>query len=149
MFLRSSQLSARTGVSVDTLRHYEITGVLPAPRRSSNGYREYGEGAIARVTLVRRALAMGFTLAELAQVLRARDAGDSPCRKVRALAGRKLARMERELAELAARCEAWRATLVEWDAKLGQTRRGRQARLLDRLAEAPRVSTRRNGAIRR
>jgi DNA-binding transcriptional MerR regulator len=143
---RSGALAARTGVSVDTLRHYEAVGVLPAPRRSPNGYREYPVAAIARGALVRRAVARGFSLRELAAVLRARDAGGSPCRRVRALAGEKLVRMEAELADLAARCAAWRRTLVEWDAQLARTARGGQARLLDRLEEGPRASTRRRGA---
>ena len=71
-FLRAGELARASGVSTDTLRHYERKGVLPAPRRSPNGYREYPAEALARVLLVRRALAVGFTLDELAQILRAR-----------------------------------------------------------------------------
>ncbi|MCA1601762.1 MAG: MerR family transcriptional regulator [Acidobacteria bacterium] len=49
----------------DTLRHYERKGVLPRPQRSPNGYREYPAAALERVRMIRRALAVGFTLDEL------------------------------------------------------------------------------------
>src|SRR6185295_11397052 len=41
IYLRSSELAAHAGVSTDTLRHYERKGLIPAPRRSQNNYREY------------------------------------------------------------------------------------------------------------
>jgi len=120
-------------VSTDTLRHYERMGVLPAPRRATNGYREYGPRALERVRLVRRALTIGFTLTELAGALRERDRNGSPCRVVRTLAAAKLERMERELADLAARRDALRRTLVDWDRRLSRAARGHQARLLDHV----------------
>nr|MDQ5839375.1 MerR family transcriptional regulator [Acidobacteriota bacterium] len=84
-FLRAGELARAAGVSTDTLRHYERKGVLACPRRSANGYREYPADALARVRLVRRALAVGFTLDELARILRARERGVAPCREVREL----------------------------------------------------------------
>ena len=128
--LRSGALAALAGVSVDTLRHYERVGVLPAPERSANGYRAYPARALERVRLVRRALSVGLSLAQLGRALRERDRDGSPCRMVRALAGEKLAQIERELAELGARRDALRHTLADWDRRLARTPRGRQARLL-------------------
>ena len=58
----AGELAHRVGVSTDTLRHYERKGVLPRPRRGANGYRMYPASAVDRVTLIRRALAVGFTL---------------------------------------------------------------------------------------
>lgn len=138
--LRIGALAKQAGVSPDTLRHYERLGVLPAPSRSSNGYREYGAQALSRVQLVQRALALGFTLAELSQVLRRRDLGETPCRRVRELAVRKLGKMEREAALLEERCRALRQTLRDWDRRLERTPRGTQARLLDHLNAVPRRS---------
>ena len=57
-------LAKATGVSTDTLRHYERKGVLHS-QRAGNGYREYPENALERVRTVRQGLAMGFTLDEL------------------------------------------------------------------------------------
>src|SRR5437763_13872849 len=89
-YLRAGELARASGVSTDTLRHYERKGVLPRPRRSPNGYREYAAESLARVLLVRRALASGFTLDELARGMRARQRGGSPCRAVGAHAAPKL-----------------------------------------------------------
>lgn len=60
------------------MRHYERKGVLAVPRRSRNGYREYPAEALERVRLVRRALAVGFTLDALARILKERARGRAP-----------------------------------------------------------------------
>ena len=73
--LRSGEVARRAGVSADTLRHYEQRGLLGKPRRLANGYRAYPPEALDRVLLIQRALAVGFTLDELAELLRARDGG--------------------------------------------------------------------------
>lgn len=132
--LRSGELARLAGVSTDTLRHYERKGVLARPRRASNGYRQYPPGALARVLLVRRALAFGFTLDELARVLRVRDRGAAPCREVRELAAEKLAEVEVRLAELAGLRDELRATLNEWDGRLAAAPEGASAGLLESLA---------------
>jgi DNA-binding transcriptional MerR regulator len=77
--LRSGDLARLTGVSADTLRHYETMRILPAPLRSASGYRLYSQDAADRVRLVQRALQLGFTLTELSETLRARDRGEVPC----------------------------------------------------------------------
>ena len=89
---RSGELAKAAGVSRDTLRHYERKGIMQKPRRSANNYREYPQEALVRVQVVRRALAVGFTLDELSRIFRKRDAGEIPCRHVRDLAALKLAR---------------------------------------------------------
>src|SRR3954469_24807109 len=98
--LLAGELARLAGVSTDTLRHYERKGVLPKPRRLGNGYRKYPATSVDRVRLIRRALSVGFTLDELAQFLKARDRGQSPCREVRALAEKKLDELEGRVTEL-------------------------------------------------
>jgi DNA-binding transcriptional MerR regulator len=139
-YLRAGELARAVGVSADTLHHYERKGVLAPPRRSANGYREYPPEALARVRLVRRALAIGFTLDELAQILRTRDRGVAPCREVRALATAKLASVEERLRELVAVREELRAVVGEWDARLARTPAGVRAGLLDSLAAPGRLN---------
>src|SRR5262245_18157671 len=82
-YLRPSELARLTGVSTDSLRVYERRGLLPRARRSANGYREYPPEAADRVRVLRRALAIGFTLDELRRVFSVRDRGGAPCREVR------------------------------------------------------------------
>jgi DNA-binding transcriptional MerR regulator len=133
--LLAGELARRCGVSSDTLRHYERKGVLPRPLRLSNGYRKYPPSAVDRVRLIRRALAVGFTLDELAQFLKARDRGQAPCREVRALAAEKLTEVEGRLRELLALRDELRATLVDWDQRLSRKGTGQRAGLLDALAQ--------------
>lgn len=78
------------GVSTDTIRWYEKQGVLAPVHRERNGYRVYDAETIERVRVVRRAIAVGFSVAELARIFRQRAAGRPPCREVRAMAARKL-----------------------------------------------------------
>jgi DNA-binding transcriptional MerR regulator len=131
--VRSAELARRAGVSADTLRHYEAKGLLPAPARSGNGYREYPPEALARVSLVRRAVALGFTLDELARIVKVRDQGGAPCHEVRALAAAKLALLEDRVAELQGACDRLRSVLERWDTLLDATPAGKRAALLDAL----------------
>ena len=131
--LRSAQLARLAGVSADTLRLYEQKGLLPPARRSANGYREYPPEACARVRLVRRAVALGFTLDELAGIVKVRDRGGAPCGTVRKLAAEKLVVLEGRLAELQDACDRLRGVLTHWDALLAATPGGGRAALLDAL----------------
>jgi DNA-binding transcriptional MerR regulator len=148
-FMRAGELARAAGVSTDTLRHYERKGVLARPRRSANGYREYPPEALARVLLVRRALGVGFTLAELARILRVRDRGGAPCREVRELAAAKLADVEEQLGSLAALRDELRATLEGWDTRLSKTSDGGRAGLLDALAASATNVGGRRAALKR
>src|ERR1700760_717582 len=98
--LRSGTLAKATGLSADTIRHYEKTGVLRRASRTESGYRIYPAAAVERVLVVQRALRIGFALAELANVLKARDSGGSPCNQVYALALEKVNGIAAEIQSL-------------------------------------------------
>jgi DNA-binding transcriptional MerR regulator len=134
-YLRSSELARLAGLSTDTLRHYERKGLLARPRRSANGYREYPASALDRVRLVQRAVAIGFTLDELARILSVRDRGGAPCHEVRALAGSKLADVESQLDELNTLRDELKKLLRDWDALLKKRSPSDRAGLLETLAE--------------
>ena len=131
--LTPRELAASAGISTDTLRYYERRGVLRAPARTRAGYRRYPASAAARVTLIRRALAIGFSIKDLAKVFRERDAGGAPCRKVRAIVGDRLARIDAELEALEALKAELTALVQEWDARLAETPPNKQAKLLESL----------------
>ena len=135
-YMRSGELARAAGVSTDTLRHYERKGVLARPRRAPNGYRLYPAEALAGVRLVRRALAVGFTLDELASILKERSGGARPpCRRVRKLAAQKLAAVEERLSEMASLRDELQAILRRWDERLARTGEGARAGLLETLSE--------------
>lgn len=131
--LKIGDIASAVGVSVDTIRHYERKGVLGEIARDASGYRRYSPDVVRRVAVVRRALNIGFTLDELSAFFRQRNAGSPPCRKVRALAARKLTELEEEIAALASIRDSLTRTLAIWDEKLGSTPEGGFAYLFDAL----------------
>src|ERR1044072_8343942 len=132
--LSSGELADLAGVSRDTLRHYERKGVLPRPLRSHNGYRKYPSEALQRVQLVRRALTVGFTLDELARVLKVRDAGGGPCEEVRKLAAQKLLNVQDQLRELTELRDDLQTTLKDWDSRLSGRAKEKRVNLLESLS---------------
>ena len=149
--MRSGELARRAGVSTDTLRHYERLGLLAKPPRTGGGYRDYPANALERVRVIRRALSVGFSLPELATILRMRDRGEFPCHRVQIIAKSKLQQIEKQIQNLIEMRDHLKAILKDWGTKLAGTRKGEPARLLEDLArELPGVHlhsklTRRNG----
>lgn len=109
-------MSKRTGTNIETIRYYERGGLLPAPARSPGGYRLYGNDHLERLTFIRRARALGFSIGEVRTLLRLADERKRPCAEVRGVAEahledvrakiRDLRRMERVLQATVARCAA-------------------------------------------
>lgn len=132
--LRSGQLAHLAGVSTDTLRYYERCGLLPKAPRSASGYRQFDGQALQRVRLIRAALSIGFTVEELARILKFRDRGAAPCCQVRDLAQQKLTLLEERIRELTGMREQLQATLDEWNNVLQKTNQGQRAGLLESFA---------------
>jgi DNA-binding transcriptional MerR regulator len=122
-----------TGVSTDTLRHYERKGLLPRATRTAAGYRRYPTATVERVLLIQRALVIGFSLADLKRVLATRDRGGAPCRSVRELVGHRLDALNVRIEELLALRDELSALLSNWDARLANTAPGQRAHLLETL----------------
>jgi MerR family transcriptional regulator, mercuric resistance operon regulatory protein len=107
-------LAAAAGVHVETVRYYQRRGLMAEPPRPPGGVRRYGEQHAQRVCFIKRAQAMGFTLAEVDQLVRLR--ARRSCRATRELAAakmrmvevriRELRRLRQELARLVADCDA-------------------------------------------
>ncbi|HEY2740473.1 MAG TPA: heavy metal-responsive transcriptional regulator [Thermoanaerobaculia bacterium] len=131
--LQAGEVAKRTGVSKDALRFYERRGLLAPPRRLANNYRVYPAGTVERVLWIRRVLAAGFTIDELARILAERDRGGIPCRQVRALGEAKLAEVEARLRELTDLRDGLREMLADWDDRLAGAPPGTRAGLLDSL----------------
>lgn len=144
--LGAGALARLTGVSTDTLRHYERRGLLAHPPRTSGGYRRYPREAVGRVRLIQRALVIGFSLEELARMFRERATGGAPCLKVRRIVEERLAALDNQLASLRQLKRDLRSLLDEWEARLDGTPAGQRAYLLDSLAnrETPHLRARQN-----
>jgi DNA-binding transcriptional MerR regulator len=84
--LYSGELARLSGMSADTVRHYERHGLLPAAPRSASGYRPFPREALVRMQIIRAALSIGFSVSELSDIFRERRNGGAPCRRVRDMA---------------------------------------------------------------
>ncbi len=129
-------LGQGTGVSPDTIRHYEKIGVLPQASRTDSGYRVYPASALERVLVVQRALRIGFTLAELAEVLKGRDAGGAPCRRVYQLAQEKLKGIEAGLEALKRTKRYVKKVLADWEQRTQSAGPGQKSHSLYSLSDA-------------
>jgi DNA-binding transcriptional MerR regulator len=147
--LRSGALAKATGVSPDTIRHYERIGVLPRASRTQSGYRLYPANAVERVLVVQRALRIGFTPAELAEVLKARDAGGAPCRRVYQLAQEKLKGIEEDIEALKRTQRYMKKALSDWEDRIQRAGSGQRSHLLHSLTDAVRNSDARANQFRR
>ena len=64
------EAAARSGVSAKMVRHYESLGLLPGVARTDAGYRQYTENNVHTLRFIRRARDLGFSMAEIAELLR-------------------------------------------------------------------------------
>ena len=100
--IQIGELSRRTGCNIETIRYYERIGLLPAPARSAGRYRVYETGDVRRLTFIRRARELGFTLDAVRALLRLSGDGSAACPEVRELAAGHLAEVRAKIADLQA-----------------------------------------------
>ncbi|MFD5034877.1 MerR family transcriptional regulator [Streptomyces sp. NPDC058220] len=75
--MRIGEVSARTDMSLRTIRHYEETGLVTPSARSQGGFRLYTESDVARLMVIRRMKPLGFSLDEMRTLLAATDRLDA------------------------------------------------------------------------
>lgn len=90
--------AART--KVETVRWYERVGLLPPPARTAGNYRSYGREHLDRLSFIRRARDLGFSLDQVRDLLRLADQRNHSCQEVDAIARVHLGEVERKIADL-------------------------------------------------
>lgn len=98
--MRIGELAKATGTKAETIRYYEREGILPAADRTDSNYRDYSDEHLATLIFVRRARALGFTMAQVRELLALSDHEDKPCRDVDQLVQRQLGEVARKIADL-------------------------------------------------
>lgn len=100
--LTIGSLAKATGTKVETIRYYERIGLLPEPGRGASNYRSYDEEHLNRLSFVRRARDLGFSLNEVRDLLSLADQTDRSCEAVDAIARQHLTEVERKIVDLTA-----------------------------------------------
>ena len=147
--LRSGELARLTGVSADTLRHYEKLGIFPTSPRTESGYRLFPASAIERVQLVQRSLQLGFSLKELSEILRMHDSGGIPCHRVLDLTEQKLHSLGKQIRELRQTQSYMRKLVRRWRNEMKHTASGNKAGLLHSLVGRNKIKSANNLKRRR
>ena len=123
-------LAAKAGVNVETIRFYQRKHLLPEPRRPSGGIRRYGDAELARLHFIRSAQNLGFSLDEVAELLKLEDG--THCGEARRLAEVRLRDVRERLSHLR-RIESALATLV---ARCGSARGSVKCPLISSLRDS-------------
>ena len=103
------EAASQSGVSAKMVRHYESLGLLPTVHRTDAGYRQYGEKEVHTLRFIRRARLLGFSMAEIAELLKLWQNQQRASADVKRIAQAHVADLERRIAEM----EAMRQTLQQ------------------------------------
>jgi len=101
-FVTIGDLGKLTETKIETIRYYERIGLLPSPARTSGNYRVYSKDQVGRLSFVRRARDLGFTIEEIRELLSLSDQKDRSCEAVDSIARQHLADVDRKIADLMA-----------------------------------------------
>ncbi len=97
--MKIGEVAKRSGTGIETIRFYEREGLLLKPQRRPSGYRQYDETTVERLDYIRRSKELGFTLAEIRDLLELSFAA-SNCEHIRPLAEGKIADIEQKIRNL-------------------------------------------------
>jgi DNA-binding transcriptional MerR regulator len=98
--LRIGQVARSTGLTVDTIRFYEKSGLLPRPARTEGGYRLYQQREVADLEFIQKAQQLGFSLHEIRELLSIQRHPQEACTHVQELIVQKLAVVRGKIDEL-------------------------------------------------
>lgn len=100
--LTIGRLAKATGTKVETVRWYEKVGLIDPPQRTNANYRAYAASDLARLSFIRRARNLGFSLDQIRTLLNIADLRDRDCGSVDAIASGHLEEVDRKIADLTA-----------------------------------------------
>lgn len=95
-------LAKATSTKVETIRYYERIGLLPVPKRTAGNYRSYLNAHFGRLSFIRRARDLGFSIEQVRELLGLSDQRGRSCEAVDTIAREHLAEVKRKIADLQA-----------------------------------------------
>lgn len=112
--MKVSELAKRGGVTPETVRHYTREQLLAPTRHPDNGYQLFSATDLERLQFIQRARKLGFSVAEIRDILAHADQGDSPCPLVRDLLASRLPQIRAQIRELEALAQRMEQALESW-----------------------------------
>ena len=131
--MRIGELAQATGTKAETIRYYEREGILPYADRTDSNYRDYSKDHLATLTFVRRARELGFSMAQVRELLALSDRDDKPCQDVDRLVRSQIDEVQRKIDDLTAMRDELSRMLAACD-----TDRIGQCRIVESLANGAR-----------
>jgi DNA-binding transcriptional MerR regulator len=113
--LKIGDVARLSGVGIETLRFYEKQGLLTPATRTQSGYRLYSQEVLERLEFIKRAQVLGFTLAEIAHLIKEKASGISPCADAREIVRTRLAELDERMREMRRYRKELAKALAEWD----------------------------------
>lgn len=99
--LTRGQVASSAGLDIETIRFYERQGLIEHPSRSESGYRQYSQGDVSRLSFIRRAKELGFSLKEIGDLLALQENPDTDRADMRERVNVKVADIEEKIRDLA------------------------------------------------
>lgn len=94
------QIARNSGTSIETIRFYEREGLIEKPSRTESGYRSYQPDVISRLSFIMQAKSLGFSLAEIKELLSLKFSPETNCGDVRNQAEKKILDIEHKIDSL-------------------------------------------------
>lgn len=113
--LMIGRVAKLAGVNVETIRYYQRRGLLAEPHKPYMGYRRYPADIVKHIRFIKRAQGLGFTLKEIAELLRLEEA--RACAETRALASHKMRLIDQKVIGLAVMRKALASLVQQCDRK--------------------------------
>ena len=98
--MKISEAAESSGCHLETIRYYERVGLMPKPRRTASGYREYRDDEVDRLRFINRSRDLGFSLDEIRSLLRLEHDRSLSCDEIDAIARNHLADIRGKVREL-------------------------------------------------
>jgi MerR family transcriptional regulator, copper efflux regulator len=135
--LTRGQLAKASGLNAETIRFYDKEGLLPTPSRSQAGYRQYSPDCIQRLVFIKQTQALGFSLAEIRELLTLKDKPDASQRDVKKLITEKRLQIQAKMIAL----QDIDTMLGELDAQCDGTGETSSCQILNQLSQPSHCST--------
>ena len=98
--LTIGQIAKKTQISIDTIRYYERLKLLPVPKRTQSGYRQYCESCVAKLHFIKNAKDLGFSLKEISGLLSLRVKSTSTCSNIKEKTDKKIVDIDTRIKRL-------------------------------------------------